>query len=219
MRRPRTLFAMDEPPIPIAHHGARRATTREVHLREEPIAEVARLADVSIAFEVRSAFDVVRNGVRPADVELVERSVDPPYVKDYDSYDGEGPAAWSHAFDLTHWAWISAFLGESRVGGAVIAFNTPYVDLLEGRTDLAVLWDLRVAPSLRGHGVGARLFRAAEVWARARGCAQLKVETQNVNVPACRFYARMGCVLRGVDARAYPNLPDEIQLLWYRDLE
>lgn len=65
----------------------------------------------------------------------------------------------------------------------------------------------------RGHGVGAALFSAAEKWALARGAAWLKVETQSVNVPACRFYARQGCVLGAVHRFAYPALPDEMQLL------
>jgi GNAT superfamily N-acetyltransferase len=90
--------------------------------------------------------------------------------------------------------------------------------MLEGRRDLAVLWDLRVAPEARGQGVGAALFQAAEAWAAARGCRQMKVETQNVNVPACRFYASQGCVLGAIHRFAYPELPHEVQLLWYRDL-
>jgi GNAT superfamily N-acetyltransferase len=86
--------------------------------------------------------------------------------------------------------------------------------MLEGRDDLAVLWDIRVSPEARGRGVGAALFRAAERWAKARGCLHLRVETQNINVAACRFYARQGCVLRAVNRHAYAELPDEIQLLW-----
>jgi hypothetical protein len=46
----------------------------------------------------------------------------------------------------------------------------------------------------------------------------LKVETQNTNAPACRFYARHGFELRVVNRAAYPTLPDEIQLFWYKDL-
>jgi ribosomal protein S18 acetylase RimI-like enzyme len=90
--------------------------------------------------------------------------------------------------------------------------------MLEGRRDLAVVWDIRVAAEFQRRGVGGRLFRAAEAWAAAKGCRQLKVETQNVNVPACRFYLRMGCTLGSIDRFAYPDLPDEIQLVWYRDL-
>jgi GNAT superfamily N-acetyltransferase len=66
--------------------------------------------------------------------------------------------------------------------------------------------------------VGAALFQAAELWARNKGCRQLKVETQNINVPACKFYARQGCVLKTVNRRAYPELPEEAQLLWYKDI-
>jgi ribosomal protein S18 acetylase RimI-like enzyme len=104
------------------------------------------------------------------------------------------------------------------VGGAVAAWNTPSVDMLEGRSDLAVLWDVRVDPEYRERGVGHCLFTAVTDWARTRGCRTLKVETQNINVPACRFYARQGCELRTIRSDAYPDLPDEVQLLWYKRL-
>ena len=90
--------------------------------------------------------------------------------------------------------------------------------MLEGRTDLAVLWDLRVSTEIRGQGVGSALFRAAEREAIEKGCTELKVETQNINVPACRFYEAQGCVLRAIDRCAYPQLPNEVQMLWYKDL-
>ena len=100
----------------------------------------------------------------------------------------------------------------------MLAFDTPGVDMLEGRRDLGVLWDIRVAPDVRALGVGALLLRAAESWAVGRGCRQLKVETQSVNVPACRFYASQGFVLRATDRFAYPAHPGEVQLLWYKAL-
>ena len=105
-----------------------------------------------------------------------------------------------------------------RLGGAVVAWNTPGVNMLEERDDLAVLWDLRVHPEHRRKGIGAQLFRHAAAWARAKGCRQLKVETQNINVPACKFYAKQGCYLGAVHYGAYPEYPDEAQLLWYLDL-
>ena len=149
---------------------------------------------------------------------LTERSLGVPYVKDYDAIRGEGPTRWAKRFDLTNWGFLAARVEGRRVGAATVAFDTPGVDMLEGRRDLAVLWDLRVAPEARGQGVGIALFRAVEAWARARGCTELKIETQNINVPACRFYAAQGCVLRAADRDAYPGLPDEIQLLWYKSL-
>jgi GNAT superfamily N-acetyltransferase len=82
-----------------------------------------------------------------------------------------------------------------------------------------VLWDIRVvAPDVRRQGVGSLLFGAVERWAESRHVRQLKVETQSINLPAHRFYARHGFALRAVDRFAYPQLPDETQLLWYKDL-
>lgn len=101
----------------------------------------------------------------------------------------------------------------------MLAFDTPGVHLLEGRRDLAVLWDLRICPRCRGRGIGRALFAGAERWAAARGCVQLKIETQNINVPACRFYEGRGCELKGIQRGAYPAQPDEVQLLWYKTLE
>jgi hypothetical protein len=46
----------------------------------------------------------------------------------------------------------------------------------------------------------------------------MTIETQNINVVACRFYARQGCALRTVNHMAYAEFPNEVQLLWYKDL-
>ena len=90
--------------------------------------------------------------------------------------------------------------------------------MLGGRDDVAVLWDIRVSPRERGRGIGSALFRAAGDWAGARGCRWLKIETQNVNVPACRFYQKMGCTPGAIGRFAYPGQPAEVQLLWSKAL-
>jgi ribosomal protein S18 acetylase RimI-like enzyme len=81
-----------------------------------------------------------------------------------------------------------------------------------------VLWDIRVASGSRRLGVGSALFAAASAWVIDRGYRHLAVETQNVNVPACRFYARQGCELGAFHRFAYPTLPEEVQMIWYLDL-
>lgn len=184
-------------------------------IREEPVTALDEYATVPIAFEVRSVFEVVEKGGR---FELTERPVAVPYVKDHDAIPGEGPAAWPQHFDVANWALFAAWRGGRRVGGAAVAFDTPGVDVLEGRRDMAALWDIRVAPDVRGMGIGTALFRAAEAWARDRGCGEIKVETQNIDVPACRFYARQGCVLAEANRGAYPSLPHEVQLIWRKPL-
>ena len=189
-----------------------------IEVREISASALAEYARVPIIFEVREIFDVAERDDRAGGFVLSRRKLDVPYFKDYDAIEKESPAHWAERFDVSNWAFLAAHSEGKRVGGAAVAFNTAGIHMLEGRTDLAVLWDIRVAPEARGRGIGAALFRAAEAWAAARGCRQLKIETQNINVPACEFYARQGCELRAANRLAYPGLPDEIQLLWYKEI-
>jgi GNAT superfamily N-acetyltransferase len=188
----------------------------KIEVREESI-DLVEYARVPIAFEVKRVLDVAGNA--DEGFALTERRLESaPYVKDYDAIPGEGSQQWPQRFDLANWGFLTARVGGRAVGAAAVAHNTPDLEVLEGRPDLAVLWDIRVTPEARRQGVGSALFKAAEKWARARGCLTLKVETQTLNVPACRFYAEHGCVLRAVHPDVYPALPHEIQLLWYKDL-
>lgn len=187
-----------------------------ITLHEEPISRLAEHGAVPIRFAVTRVLEIGMVDGGFGGLALTERAVDEPWIKDYDAI--EGPERWAERFDVSRWGLIAARDDGARIGGALIAFGAGDVMMLEGRTDLAVLWDLRVAPEHRGRGAGGLLFRAAERWAADRGCRWLRVETQNINVDACRFYARRGCMLGGVNRFAYPDLPDEVQLLWYRDL-
>ncbi|GGF88324.1 hypothetical protein GCM10010912_37000 [Paenibacillus albidus] len=47
----------------------------------------------------------------------------------------------------------------------------------------------------------------AAQWAKQNNLAGLMLETQDVNVSACRFYAKNGFVIGGVDNMLYSNLP------------
>ena len=142
-----------------------------------------------------------------------------PYVKDYDN-DSGSPTTWPQQFFIENWGLFLALQNGALVGGAAVAWNTNGSNLLEGRSDLAVLWDIRVDPQHRREGVGEALFAHATDWARSKGCTRFKIETQNINVPACRFYRRMGCELGTIHRYAYaPPLDHEVQLNWYFDLE
>jgi GNAT superfamily N-acetyltransferase len=90
--------------------------------------------------------------------------------------------------------------------------------MLQGRSDLTALWDLRMRPERRGEGIGSALFHTAKDWARHRGYTQLKIETQNVNATACHFYIAMGCTLGGINRFASTDMPGEVQLLWCKGL-
>jgi len=174
-------------------------------------------AAVSIAFVVDRILQVTLADGGLGGMVLTETAVAQPYVKDYDAIEEAGPPTrWPERFDISGWGLICARRDGALAGGAVIAPKTPGLNLADGRDDVGVLWDIRVRPGERGAGVGSALLRAAAEWAQGRGCAWLKIETQNVNVAACRFYRKMGCTLGAVDRFAYPELPGEVRLLWWK---
>jgi ribosomal protein S18 acetylase RimI-like enzyme len=188
--------------IDILEHGAER---------------LAEYAAVSIAFRVSEVLDLDAIALDPSAMPIPTRPVAAPYIKDYDTVPGDAPLDWPARFDVSRWMFLAALVDGNRVGCAAVIARDPAVDLLDGRDDLARLWDLRVAPEFRRRGVASALLTAAEGWAGAQGIRTLMVETQDVNVPACRFYARQGFMLGAVNHGAYPDLPHEVQLLWYRD--
>jgi putative acetyltransferase len=54
-----------------------------------------------------------------------------------------------------------------------------------------------VSPTARGQGVGRLLLRFLEAQAQAQGCAQFKLETGCLQLPALALYARCGYVRCG----------------------
>jgi len=184
----------------------------QCHILEEPLERLTDYGTIPIRFEVRSTFEII--GDNPGTAELRETAVPTPWIKDYDAIKGEGPSRWARLWDISNWGLLAAYHGDQRIGGCVIAHNTDGVNKLEGRDDLAALWDLRVHPDYRGQGIGRQLFAAAVEWARQRHCSELKIETQNINVPACRFYQQQGCHLCSIDRASYADFPDEVELIW-----
>jgi GNAT superfamily N-acetyltransferase len=178
----------------------------------EPLARLDAHGEIPIRFEVRSVFEV--HGDDPETAVLVEQRVERPWVKDYDAIRGAAPIHWATRWDVSNWGLLAAHVDGRRVAGCVLAYKTEGVHKLEGRDDLVELWDLRVHPDFRGKGIGHALFHAAAAWARSRQCTELKIETQNINVPACRFYKRQGCRLSAIKRFAYEAFPEEIELNW-----
>lgn len=175
-------------------------------------------SEIPISFQVESVYRVKARESGLAGIELREERVTHPYIKDYDAVRGEGPTRWLEKWDLSNWGIFIAFEEERHVGGAIVAPGA-YVGDLDKR--FAQLFDIRVHPEARQHGIGIRLLRHAADWARQCGCKHLKIETQNTNVPACRFYAKQGAELGNIDQyayTAYPEIAHETRLVWYLEL-
>ena len=175
---------------------------------------------VPMRYEVESRFrvDLLDDGL--GGMVLSEERISPAYMRDFDVLDGEGPTRWLKKFDTSNWSVFFARKDGVAVSAAMAIFRTPNVFLLGGRDDITVLWDIRVAPEHKRSGVGSALLSAVADWAKTRGCDYLKVETQDINVPACRFYHKQGCRLGEINRFAYtePWAADDVMLVWYLDL-
>lgn len=183
---------------------------------QETVDQLAAYESVAIGFEVRSRVDLdvlaVSGGQRVEDIPVE------PWWKDYDSCEEDRPTMLPARFDFSNWAIFSAFEKEVRLGGTIVARDCPGCDMLEGRADLSVIFDIRIDSGARGRGVGRALFNYVCAWAKQQGCIEVRVETQEVNVGACRFYRAMGCRLRSADLGAYGPDIDEAKLIWSLDL-
>jgi GNAT superfamily N-acetyltransferase len=181
-------------------------------IRELPVSQLAAYAAVPIAIRVASR--LVREPAASTPDALVEMPVARPFDKDYDAAPGMSPLHWAGRYALERWGLLVAEVDGRVVGGAAVAPAAEVMPEHAAARGAGVLWDLRVAPAWRGQGIGSALFRAAERWATAHGDGALIVETQDVNVAACRFYARMGCQLLSYEEHAYGSMPDEARLIW-----
>lgn len=82
----------------------------------------------------------------------------------------------------------------------------------------AFIEDLAVDRAHRGHGVGTMLVDAAVAWAKGKGLRVVSLETQDVNLLACRFYLKYGFKLGGIDKflyNAYAPQREETALYFY----
>ncbi|WP_297202501.1 GNAT family N-acetyltransferase [uncultured Pluralibacter sp.] len=70
----------------------------------------------------------------------------------------------------------------------------------------------------RRSGAAGKLMASVINWAKERDAPGLRLETQNINVPACRFYQRNGFRLGGYDRFLYHAMPEkgEVALFWYQ---
>ncbi len=171
-------------------------------------------ARVSTAFRVERRLVLSADPSAPSGVSLFETSIVAPFVKDYDVLPGNHPTEWARRLDTARWRVFAASVGDLQVGGAILIVPDDHASV----QTVAELWDLRVSPVWRRRGIARALWATLEAAALAAGARALKIETQQINVAACRLYDTQGCVLARVDAAAYPGLPDEVALHWYKAL-
>ena len=115
-----------------------------------------------------------------------------------------------------------AFDDEKPIGAMTIAGRTPELNMLSGRDDVCILWDIRIIDRYKHQGIGQKLLDMGIQEAKSDGYKQMIIECQNNNVPACKFYHKQGALLSKIDMYAYYHeeaCKDEVQFIWYLDLD
>jgi len=100
---------------------------------------------------------------------LVKTPVE-PYIKDFCVGDNESITRWEKRWDISNWAFFMAFDGEQPVGGATVVSRTKEINMLSGRDDLAVLWDIRVDDAYKHKGRTGIIRYGCKLVVRARSC-------------------------------------------------
>ena len=77
--------------------------------------------------------------------------------------------------------------------------------------------DIAISQNHRKNGIGTKLIEKAVEWAKSKNLLGLMLETQDVNLLACRFYNKLGFKIGGVDTMLYTNFDnaDEKAVFWY----
>lgn len=125
---------------------------------------------------------------------------------------------WNNMLDISNWKFYGAFDNDNLVGACTIATKTENCFMLEGRKDLAVLWDIRVKEGYKNQGIGQKLINKAIEYSKSNGFKQLKIECQNTNYKAVNFYYKQDAKLGSFKENAYADYPQEVQFLLYIDL-
>ncbi len=137
--------------------------------------------------------------------------LDPPCVKRWAYSDQEC----RNLADIVaeHGLSLGAFDGERLVGFA-IAEPRPWNRTLW-------VWEVGVEVAYRGRGIGRRLLDALAARGAEAGLRVMVCETESTNVPAVRFYRKVGFALEGIDLSYYANedmLRGEVALFMKRRL-
>lgn len=180
-------------------------------IRAMTVEDISRLSEIDPNFVGDSVLEVQKSG-RGMEVTwtLLERRLVKPYDKGrrYDLLE-------SDLADIRRRLEMGKGLELVAVdAGGIIGM----LDLaLETWNNTAHLWFILVDRAHRGRGVGRQMFERAIEYARRQGVRAITIETQSNNVPACRYYAAIGCELAGLNDQFYSNEDlevGEVALFW-----
>lgn len=174
-------------------------------------ADLPRLAEIDPSFTSRTVLAVEKSGSGLAvGWRLEERPLPTPYDKRH-HYD----------FDDTEIANVRRRFEQGTGLHLVVEWRDQLAGILDVEAqdwnNTALIWNIMLDRAIRGQGVGRALFERAVTWGRMQGFRALQIETQTNNVPACKFYVRIGCAISGIHDTYYTNRDiqrQEVAIFW-----
>lgn len=135
---------------------------------------------------------------------LIEEVCVPPITKSYEIASAEGDSAILIA--------IAAYEGDAIHGLAIVKE--------EAWNRRALITDFYLSPIARGQGLGRKMMEAVYERVASANVRVLWVETQNVNLPAIKFYRSVGFEVCGFDSSLYDiPLSAEVALYLAKSIE
>lgn len=186
-----------------------------IEVRNETASSLPEYDLLSANISVTHVYEVLERPEEPPT--LLLKPLPKPAWLHYDQL-SRPPSLWPTLWDTDGWRFIGIFADGQRAGCATIACGAKQLALRDGRSDVALLWDMRVAPQYRRRGLGTVLLRAVVSALKHEEVTKLKIRTQNTNVAACCLYARAGCRLVGAEPNSYRGDASELDLIWLLDL-
>lgn len=188
----------------------------DYHIRPMTEDDIPRLSDMRPGFVSPTVLAVERTGSGlEIGWHLVERPLARPFDKGH-KYD----------FDQNEQANIRQRFQRGDGLHLVVEWNEHIVGILDvvpqEWNNTAWIWNIMLDTSVRGQGIGRALFERAVTWTRQQGYRALGLETQTNNVPACKFYAAMGCRVDGIRETFYTNQDmarNEVAIFWVYEIE
>lgn len=166
----------------------------------------ALLGDIGRANEPFEVFGRIVPQLRGGVWSYAEEIFSEPYEKIYPAGENDWHAYIGSADKAIYLAYI-----DGKCAGQIV--------LRRDWNRYAFIEDIAVAAFARRQGVGTALMERAKEWAAQGGMQGLALETQDNNLAACRFYAKCGFAIGGVNTMLYRNfggpVADETAVFWY----
>ncbi len=118
-----------------------------------------------------------------------------PYIKRYDDVSDEDFGRYQGM--LRQGLSLGAYDGDDLAGIAICE--------MEAWNRSLWVWEFHIAEDQRGKGIGRALMEALAEKGRAADMRVIVCETQTTNVPAIRFYRKMGFALDAINLSLYSN--------------